>query len=239
MQDERCMIFARFWNLRRADAIAAGPIGLGERPRLAFAAERPGRFQRTRCAGSARSCGAGDAPAHYVTTMNARHAEHPGCTCGGVCRINGNCGRHELKENMNVTVNDLMVPSVIVGDRESTVGEVRELMERSDVHALPIVGEDGHPVGIVTSTDVLGDVPAEMPVSEVMSHKVYTVPRYDGIHIAARVMRNHKLHHVVVTEEQKVVGILSTFDMLRLVEDHRFTMKNAPQESKRKGAKRK
>ena len=42
-------------------------------------------------------------------------------------------------------------------------------------------------------------------------------------------MRNHRIHHVVVTHEKKVVGILSAFDLLKLVEDHRFVMKSAPQ----------
>ncbi|NNC88620.1 MAG: CBS domain-containing protein [Akkermansiaceae bacterium] len=139
---------------------------------------------------------------------------------------------------MNVTVNELMVPAVIVGRDDHTVGDTRELMEKEGIHALPVINSAGEPVGMVTSSDVLGDIPAEMPLSEVMTEKVFTVPRYDGVHIAARVMRNHKLHHVVVTEEKRVVGILSTFDMLKLVEDKRFTAKNAPNESRRKGAKR-
>ena len=131
-----------------------------------------------------------------------------------------------------------MIPSVLVANPDHTVGETRELMSEKGIHALPVVDAAGRPIGIVTSTDVLGEVPAGMPVSEIMTGKVYTVARYDGVHIAARVMRNHKLHHVVVTDEQKVVGILSSFDLLKLVEGKRFTMKNAPNESPRKGSKR-
>ena len=66
-----------------------------------------------------------------------------------------------------------------------------------------------------------------------MSKKVFTVPEYEDASVAARVMRNHHIHHLVVTHEQKVVGILSTFDLLQLVEDHRFVMKNAPTPPKR------
>lgn len=131
-----------------------------------------------------------------------------------------------------------MVPIVIVGQKSSTVGEARELMEKEGIHALPIVGEEGQAVGIVTSSDILGDEPAAMPVSEVMSTRVYTVPRHDGVHVAARVMRNHKLHHVVVTEERKVVGIVSSFDLLKLVEDRRVTKNDPAAESKSMGAQR-
>jgi CBS domain-containing protein len=56
----------------------------------------------------------------------------------------------------------------------------------------------------------------------------YTVPPGEGPHIAARIMRNHRLHHVLVVQDHKVVGMLSTFDLLRLVEDHRYQAKQAP-----------
>jgi signal-transduction protein with cAMP-binding, CBS, and nucleotidyltransferase domain len=51
-------------------------------------------------------------------------------------------------------------------------------------------------------------------------------------------MRNHRIHRVVVTHEQKVVGIISAFDLLALVEDHRWVAKNPPSESKRRKSRR-
>ena len=36
------------------------------------------------------------------------------------------------------------------------------------------------------------------------------------------------------THEQKVVGLVSSFDLLKLVEEHRFTMKNPPAAPKRR-----
>ena len=65
-----------------------------------------------------------------------------------------------------------------------------------------------------------------------------TIPQYDDVSIAARIMRNHKIHHLMVTSEQKIVGVLSSFDLLKLVEGHRFVMKNAPTPSRKKGGKR-
>lgn len=139
---------------------------------------------------------------------------------------------------MNVKVDDLMVRDVEVVPTSAVVGELRDLMLDRGIHAVPVVDGDGHPVGIVTSTDLVEEHPPELGVLAVMSDKVFTVPRYDDVHIAARVMRNHHLHHVVVTEGKAVVGMLSSFDLLRLVEEHRFVMKNGPTESTRKGAKR-
>jgi CBS domain-containing protein len=67
-----------------------------------------------------------------------------------------------------------------------------------------------------------------------MTEDVRTVPAYNDASVAARIMRKNKIHHVVVTHEKKVVGIISSFDLLKLVEGHRFTAKAAPSKSKKK-----
>lgn len=139
---------------------------------------------------------------------------------------------------MGVTVEQLMSDEVEVVEQTAVVGDLRERMLARGIHALPVVDGEGHALGIVTSSDLVEEHPAELAVTEVMSANVFTVPRYDGVHIAARVMRNHRIHHVVVTEHQRVVGIVSSFDLLRLVEEHRFEMKNPPTESVRRGNKR-
>ena len=139
---------------------------------------------------------------------------------------------------MNVKVHDLMTESVVTAQRHMTVEHVRGLLENNKISSLPIVDSDGRPVGVVSATDLAHDLKAGTPVSKLMSEKVYSVPKYEDVSIAARVMRNHKIHHVVVTHEQAVAGVLSAFDLLALVEDHRYIAKNPPTPSKRKGAGR-
>jgi predicted transcriptional regulator len=140
---------------------------------------------------------------------------------------------------MNVKVHDLMTGSVVTTEPHRSVDHVRNLLDKNRVSAIPVVDSDGEPVGIVSATDLAANLNGGSPISAIMTEKVYTVPRYDDVSIAARIMRNHKIHRVVVTHEQKVVGVLSAFDLLALVEDHRFVAKNAPTESKRKPPKRK
>lgn len=129
---------------------------------------------------------------------------------------------------MNIKVKDIMVKSVITTMPHKTVGHAQAIMTKNKIKSIPIVDGDKHIKGIVTSTDMLNDASESTPVSHVMIKDVYTVPAYSDVHIAARVMRNHKINHLVVTDEQKIVGVLSAHDLLRLVEDHRFVMKNPP-----------
>jgi len=139
---------------------------------------------------------------------------------------------------MNVKVSDLMTESVVTTEPHKSIDHVRKIMERNKVSAIPVIDHEGQPVGIVSATDLVHELKGNSPVNTIMTEKVYTIPKYDDVSTAARVMRNHKIHRVVVTHEQKIVGVLSTFDLLKLVEGHRFIAKNAPTESKRKGSKR-
>lgn len=139
---------------------------------------------------------------------------------------------------MNAKVNDIMVANVLTAKPDETIGMVRKRILKKNIHCLPVIDVEEHPIGIITSSDFMESVADETLVSDVMTEKVYSVPRYDDVHVAARIMRNHKIHHVVVTHEQKVSGIISSFDLLELVEEHRFMMKNPPPESRRRAAKR-
>jgi signal-transduction protein with cAMP-binding, CBS, and nucleotidyltransferase domain len=139
---------------------------------------------------------------------------------------------------VNVTIDELMQHPVMAATPHQSVGHVRKVMSDHTVSAMPVVDSDGRPVGIVTATDMLEDHKDATPISKVMASPVYTVARYDGPHIAARVMRNHHLHHVVVTEAKEIVGMLSSFDLLRLVEDHRFVAKQGPTASKKRVGRR-
>ena len=135
---------------------------------------------------------------------------------------------------MNIKVKDLMVKSVITTAPHKSVGHAQSIMARNNVKSLPIIDKDMNVKGIITSTDILKGFSETTPVSNVMHTKVYTIPAYSDVHIAARIMRNHKINHLIVSEEKKIVGVLSAHDLLKLVEDHRYVMKNPPTPSKKK-----
>jgi len=135
---------------------------------------------------------------------------------------------------MNCRVDDLMVSTVVSTTRHRSVGHVRELLARHRIHALPVVDDQGAPIGILTTIDLMNGIKDETRVDQVMTKPVLTVPRYEDITVAARMMRNRRVHHLIVVHEKKLVGMLSSFDILRLVEDHRFAARGAPPKGNRK-----
>ena len=137
------------------------------------------------------------------------------------------------KETTDVKVADLMAPDVVTVQRHHTVEHARDLMQRNGFHALPVVDSDVTVAGIVSSQDLAANLKGSTPIGSVMTSEVYIIPQYNDVHHAARLMRNHKIHHVVVPQEKKVVGVLSSFDLLKLVEQRRLVMKAGPTPSRR------
>ena len=135
---------------------------------------------------------------------------------------------------MTVKIADLMAKRVLTATPHQTVGHVRGVMARNRIHSLPVVGPDNEPLGIVTTADLARRVKEESPVGRIMTREVTVVPAYNGVEVAARIMRKNKIHHVVVTHEKRVVGLISSFDLLKLVEGHRYVAKNTPTAAKRK-----
>ena len=139
---------------------------------------------------------------------------------------------------MSVKVKDLMSKSVVTAQPHQTVGQLRAKMGRRKLNNVPVVSTDNEPIGMVSATDLFAAEKEGTPVSNIMTEKVYSIPEYENIAVAARMMRNHKIHHLTVTSEKTLIGIISSFELLKLVEDHRFVMKNASTPKAAKKGKR-
>lgn len=102
----------------------------------------------------------------------------------------------------------------------ASVVEVARTMRDARVGAL-LVAEESRYLGIVTETDLVrkvlagGDKVTPVCVSEVMMSPLITLEVDRSAHEASDLMAERHIRHVVVTEEGKIVGILSVRDLLR------------------------
>lgn len=120
---------------------------------------------------------------------------------------------------MSVTIESLMAAAVVVSSPEETVGEIRGRMATHGIGAVPVVNADGVLVGIVTSTDLVDEFELTLPVARVMTSPVHTIGPEADAREAAALMRKTRHHHLVVEREDHIVGIVSSFDLLRLLEE--------------------
>lgn len=122
---------------------------------------------------------------------------------------------------MPVTVAHVMTHNVIFAAPDHTIAHVRELMVGKKIHALPVVAQNRQVQGIVTTIDLAANLHDDTPVSDVMSEKVIRLSATKPVSEAARLMREHHVHHLVVADKDTVVGILSSYDLLKLIEEQK------------------
>lgn len=66
----------------------------------------------------------------------------------------------------------------------------------------------------------LGEQLDERVVDEAMSPEVYTCSPDDRLSVLAVTMRHHKIHRLIVTEDKRIVGIVTAFDLIQVLENH-------------------
>ena len=121
---------------------------------------------------------------------------------------------------MSKLVRDFMRAPVATCVLESDVGKVRDLMRLRGFSAVPIVQIKGEQIlirGIVTNNDLMGAFDDNVPVEQVMTYGVYVIDPDAPAQEAAKMMLHHKVHHLLVIEETRIVGMLSSLDFVRLI----------------------
>ena len=129
-----------------------------------------------------------------------------------------------------MTVRDIMTRHVETASPDETVADVRSRFYESGFRHLPVV--DGERLlGIVSDRDVLraagpalgltiyddSDSPdLERPLAEIMTRDVLTADPTMSVEEAADTMLNYELSALLVLDEDRLVGIVTTADMLRV-----------------------
>jgi len=117
-----------------------------------------------------------------------------------------------------VAVAHIMNTNVYFASLNDTIDHVRELMATKRIHAVPIIGKNRKLLGIVTTADLARKLDGTEPVRHVMCEMVATIAATASVGQAARRMRERHIHHLVVSDQGKAVGIVSSYDLLRLFE---------------------
>lgn len=140
---------------------------------------------------------------------------------------------------MNATVKDLMSPSVITIQASATVDRTRRLLQRNGIGSVPVVDAEGHPVGIISSSDL--NCETERQLTDPVHHDrkgLYRsrVRRCECGRPDHAQPRDSPCGGYARTEDRGDHQFLRPPET-RFVEDHRFAAKNAPTPSRRNAKK--
>lgn len=113
------------------------------------------------------------------------------------------------------TVRDVMTSDVIWINPSAPVKSAVVLMGKTghNIGALPVVGPDERLVGLLNYASVLG-VPSDARVHEVMDTQFTTVDPDVSVHDAADLLREAGASHLLVIENDRLIGIVSPTDLI-------------------------
>lgn len=113
------------------------------------------------------------------------------------------------------TVGDVMTKAVVSVSTEDSVAQVRETLAHAQVGVAPVLDESGGLTGIVSVADVVNAFDCQ--VTRVMSTEPFTLVADSKVLDAAKEMLDRDIHHIVVMEKGNIAGIVSSFDLLRVL----------------------
>jgi CBS domain-containing protein len=122
-------------------------------------------------------------------------------------------------------VGGLLTRAAVTCGPATTAAEIAQLMSREGVGSLVVVSDE-RPVGIVTDRDLRRKVvgegrdPRTIPASALMSSPVISLSPDAFVLDALVLMTRRGIHHLAVVAEGRLVGVISSSDVLRLELPH-------------------
>jgi CBS domain-containing protein len=125
-------------------------------------------------------------------------------------------------------VAELMERQVLTVGVDAVLADAIVIMSEARVSALPVVDAHGRMLGVISNTDVLNaEADTELDemrqlltvttVGMLMTHHPLVVAPTATVREAAQQMLYADVHRLYVVEHEKVVGVISTTDIVRAV----------------------
>jgi CBS domain-containing protein len=121
-----------------------------------------------------------------------------------------------------LSVSEIMKKNLITCRPTDTVNRSAQIMWEEGCRCVPVVGDNGRPISIITDRDICmaayiqGRPLSEIPVSSAMSKRQFVVNAIDTVSEAEAAMRRHGVRRLLVVDEDgMLVGLLSFAHILK------------------------
>ncbi len=115
---------------------------------------------------------------------------------------------------MRITVADIMTRELVTLDASWNLQTTARLFAQRHIGGAPVVDAHGKPIGVVTLADLLAADPGAT-VAQVMSTFVVSMEPDRPLLEAVRLMAIDDIHRVLVVDDGRLVGIVTSMDIVR------------------------
>ena len=121
-------------------------------------------------------------------------------------------------------IRDIMEKNVITIENGKTAQEAAEIIAEKDISFLVVIN-DGIPQGVLSESDFVRKIAAadkkssEVKVSDIMSYKFRSVDPTTTIEDAVQKMLNKNIRRLLVTDNEKLVGVITQTDLASYLRD--------------------
>ena len=128
---------------------------------------------------------------------------------------------HEDFSSSTILVKDIMTKSLISVIPTTTAFQMAKMMEQGGIGAI-IVKENKALVGIVTDRDfatkiAANNLPFDTAAGKIMSSPLIIINHNEPISVAAKMMSSKKIRKLAVSENDKIVGLITSTDLVNLL----------------------
>lgn len=125
---------------------------------------------------------------------------------------------------------DVMSVDIICAKKDATIIEVATRIVLGGINGVPIINDDGVPIGIITTIDILraindGKDLNNTTIGDIMKNNPLVTKQNDGIEETIDIMDKNGISMIPVVEDDgRIIGICSRSDILKEILNERFVM---------------
>jgi len=128
---------------------------------------------------------------------------------------------------LSVTARDIMQRPVVAATALASLRDVATQLVKSEFSGMPVADPDGKVVGVVTESDIVRELIAgkrleNLTAGEAMTGPPITVEVETPVEEVMKKLEENRIVRVPVTDDGKLVGIISRRDIIRSVLEPEF-----------------
>lgn len=129
-----------------------------------------------------------------------------------------------------MTIEKIMTKNIITGSITNTLLEIAEIMKKYDIGFLPI-SDKNKIIGVITDRDIIVEALSNKAsendlIDKYLTSNIITIEQNKTVEEAIDLMGNKKIRRLIVTNNNKITGVISLADIIKLDIDHNLIIEN-------------